>query len=274
MTESRPEPHSQRGYFYSPSRRPPAPSIPAWKVWEAVLVVALFAGSQLAVSLAASTVLGMELPPGLSQDEAERQMLRVVLPLVILVSHAVGWLGVYWVLVRRHRTPLLAGLRLQGLRRFRVGRVFLAGMSLQVVGVLTGLMFPPPEDLNNPMLRFIAYGRWAVALLFLMAVIMAPFLEEAMFRGLLYPALRKRMSFVPAALLVTALFAGMHFMQTGGYLPAIVAIALVGYMLAWLREASGSLWPSVIFHMGFNFTALLPVLLLGHRMVDRLPGAL
>jgi CAAX protease family protein len=274
VIDLRPRPFSQRGYFYSPPRQPPAPGPAPWKVWEAVLVVALFAGSQLAVSLGASTLLSAHLPPHLSQQEVERQLLRVVLPLVIVVSHAVGWLGVYWLLVRRHRLPLLAGLRLQGLRRFRVVRVFLAGMSLQVVGVSVGLFFPPPDDVSNPMLRFIAYGRWAVALLFVMAVIMAPFLEEAMFRGLLYPALRRRLSFVPAALLVTALFAGLHLMQTGGYLPAVVAIALVGYLLAWLREVSGSLWPSVIFHMGFNFTALLPVLLLGHRMAEGMPGAL
>ena len=47
---------------------------------------------------------------------------------------------------------------------------------------------------------------WAVALLFLMAVIMAPLLEEALFRGVLLPALRRRLRFVPAALLVTVLF--------------------------------------------------------------------
>jgi membrane protease YdiL (CAAX protease family) len=56
--------------------------------------------------------------------------------------------------------------------------------------------------------------------------------------------------------------------QTGGYWPALVVIFLCGWVLAWLREASASLWPSILFHMGFNFTALLPVLLLGQRLVE------
>jgi hypothetical protein len=265
---------SQRGYFYSPSRLPPALPDAPWKVWEALLAVVLFAASQPLVSLAASWLLSRGLSPELSVQQMERELFKVVLPLVIAVSHAVGWLAVYWLLARRHRLPLLAGLRLQGLRRFRVARVFLAGMSLQLVGVLLGLLFPPPEDLANPMLRFITYGRWAVALLFVMAVIMAPFLEEALFRGILLPALRRRLPFVPAALLVTVLFAGLHAVQTGGYLPALAAIAVTGYLLAWLREASDSLWPPVIFHMGFNFTALLPVLLLGQRMAENFPAAL
>jgi membrane protease YdiL (CAAX protease family) len=179
---------------------------------------------------------------------------------------------VYWLLTRRHGLGVLAGLHLQGLRRFRIGRVFLAGMSLQVVSVVLAWRFPPPERFTNPMLRFVTLGSWAVALLFLMAVIMAPFLEEALFRGILLPSLRRRMRFVPAAVIVTALFTGLHVVQTGGYLPAMVTIAIVGYLLAWLREASDSLWPSVLFHMGFNFTALLPVLLLGQHINETFPG--
>lgn len=272
MTEPGPRAPGQGGYFYSPPLRPPSRPFPPWKVWEALLVVLLFAASQPIVSLASSALLSTHLPPGLSATEAEFRLLRYVLPLVIGVSHAVGWLAVVWLLARRHRMGVLAALHLQRLRRFRVGRLFLAGMCLQAVGVVLGALLPPPHELANPMLRFVAYGRWAVALLFVMAVIMAPFLEEALFRGLLLPALRRRLPFVPAALLVTALFAGLHGVQTGGYLPALVAISLVGYLLAWLREASDSLWPSVIFHMGFNFTALLPVLLLGPHLGETFPG--
>jgi membrane protease YdiL (CAAX protease family) len=262
----------QGGYFFSPPLRPQPRPFPPWKVWEALLVVALFAVSQPIASLASSALLSMQLPPGLSAAEAEFRLLKFVLPLVIGVSHAVGWLAAFWLLTRRHRMGVLAALHLQRLRRFRVGRLFLAGMCLQAVGVVLGALLPPPHELANPMLRFVAYGRWAVAVLFLMAVIMAPFLEEALFRGILLPALRRRLSFVPAALLVTVLFAGLHAVQTGGYLPALVAISLVGYLLAWLREVSDSLWPAVIFHMGFNFTALLPVLLLGPRIAETFPG--
>jgi hypothetical protein len=274
VIELGPRPLHQRGYFYSPSRLPSTPPRPPWKVWEALLVVALFAASQPLVSLAASALLSRGFSPALSVRQLEHELFKIVLPLVIGVSHAVGWLAVVWLLVWRHRLPLLAGLRLQGLRRFRVLRVFLAGMSLQLVGVILGFLLPPPEDFSNPMLRFLSYGRWAVVLLFAMAVIMAPFLEEVLFRGILLPALRRRLPFVPAALLVTALFAGLHGVQTGGYLPALAAIAVVGYLLAWLREASGSLWPPVIFHMGFNFTALLPVLLLGQRAGEGFSGVL
>lgn len=232
-------------------------------------MVGLFAASQPLASLIASAALGAGLPPGLNREEAEGELLKYVLPLVILVSHGVGWSALYYLIARRHHLPLGDGLTLHGLRRLRVVRIFGAGMALQVLGVIAALLVPPPEDFDNPVLRFIAYGGWAVALLFLMAVIMAPLLEEALFRGVLLPALRRRLRFVPAALLVTVLFTALHAVQTSGYWPALLVIALVGYLLAYLREASGSLWPPILFHMGFNFTALLPVLLLG----DELPLA-
>jgi hypothetical protein len=261
------------GYFYSPPRHSLPRPFPPWRAWEALAIVALFSASQPLSSLASSALLSADLPPGLTRDEAERLLLPIVLPLVIAVSHGVGWLAIAWLLVRRYRVGLLSGLRLRDLRRFRIVRVFLAGMGLQVVGVLLASLLPPPEEVTNPMLKFVAYGPWAVAVLFVMAVIMAPFLEEALFRGILLPALRRRLSFVPAATLVTVLFAALHGVQTGGYLPALVAIGVTGFVLAWLREASGSLWPSVLFHMGFNFTALLPVLLLGPRIAETFPGA-
>lgn len=263
---------NQHGYFYSPRTTAGPPPFPPWRVWEALAVVLLFSLSQPLASLAVSAWLSAGLPEGLTMDQVERELFRIVLPLVIAISHGLGWAGVWWVLVRRHRVGMLRGLRLVELWRFRLVRVFVAGMSLQIVSVLLGTLLPPPEEFSNPMLRFVGYGRWAVAVLFLMAVIMAPFLEEALFRGILLPALRRHLAFVPAAVLVTVLFTGLHAVQTGGYVPAMVAIGIVGYLLAWLREASGSLWPPVIFHMGFNFTALLPVLLLGGRLPEVVPG--
>ncbi len=274
MTERPWTPTGQGGYFYSPPRRSPPAPFPPWRVWEALVVVGLFSASQPLSSVLASLAMEGVLAPHLPPAEAERAMLRLVLPIVIAVSHGLGWLGAFWVVVLRHRQAFLQGLRLTGLRRFRRLRIFVAGMALQVVAVVLAALLPPPEEFTNPMLRFVGNGPWAVAVLFLMAVVMAPFLEEVLFRGMLFPALRRRWRFTPAALAVTVLFTALHGVQTGGYLPALVAIAATGYALAWLREASQSLWPCVLFHMGFNFTALLPVLLLGDRLRDLVPAAL
>jgi len=86
-------------------------------------------------------------------------------------------------------------------------------------------------------------------------------LEEVLFRGLLFPAMRRRCRFLTAAMLVTLLFAALHAFQTGTYWPALTGIFLCGWLLAWLRERHGALWPPVAFHIGFNFTAFIPIFL-------------
>ena len=258
----------------APSPAPEEASRPPWGLWEALLVVMVFALSQPLFSLAGSLALSLLLPAVFHSSGAADEIFKFLLPGVIFSSHVVGWGGMYWLIALRHRQPFFSGLRFGLFSRFRVLRIFGAGMLLQVLGVFMAVWFPPPEDLDNPMLRYISLGGWAVVILFLMAVLLAPFLEEALFRGVLYPALRRRWRFFPAALMVSALFTALHAVQTSGYWPALVLIFICGWVLAYLREASGHLWPPVLFHMGFNFTALLPIILLGGEIPESLPALL
>ena len=125
---------------------------------------------------------------------------------------------------------------------------------------------PPPEDKEFLFDLFLRGGGWSIAFFFVLAVGMAPVLEEMLFRGLLLPALMRRLGFFRSALLVTVLFTALHAFQTGLYWPALTSIFLCGWMLAWLRVRHGALWPSIAFHIGFNLTAFLPVLLFGQHL--------
>ena len=81
----------------------------------------------------------------------------------------------------------------------------------------------------------------------LMAGVVAPFAEELVFRGLLFPWLRARLG-VPAAVLLSALFfATMH-----GALILIPALTVVGAAFAVIYQRSGSLWPAIVAHSVFN----------------------
>ena len=69
-----------------------------------------------------------------------------------------------------------------------------------------------------------------------------PIAEELLFRGVLYGWLRARWGAVRGGMLSAVVFALMH--PPGGALQ----IFLVGLVLAWLYERSGSLWPSMVLH--------------------------
>ncbi|MYR60058.1 CPBP family intramembrane metalloprotease [Streptomyces sp. SID625] len=120
---------------------------------------------------------------------------------------------------------------------------FLAGQSLALwIYVTTG---SAGFDASNQTRR--AAGAVATLLLTLVA---APAGEEALFRGLIYPLLRKRMSILASTLVTTVVFGLLHgnAVQFASTLPLAVLLALV-------YERTRVLWPCMLLHLGFNLAA-------------------
>lgn len=93
----------------------------------------------------------------------------------------------------------------------------------------------------------------------------AAFGEELGWRGLLVPEMAKFMSFTKLALLSSAIWTVWHFPMilfgtyhgTGPlwfsllvFIPQVIAM---GFLLAWLRLKSGSVWVAVFFHGFWNY---------------------
>lgn len=84
----------------------------------------------------------------------------------------------------------------------------------------------------------------------LVVVILAPIVEELMFRGAGFGLLRRFGA--RAAILGTAFaFAAIH-----GLFEAFPLLFLFGVGLAWLRERTGSVYPCILLHGAFNGIAL------------------
>ena len=89
-------------------------------------------------------------------------------------------------------------------------------------------------------------------------VVFAPIFEELAFRGLLFAMLRRRFSFVPAALISASIFALAH-----GYgLIGFVSVLWSGFLWAWIYEKTGSLIPGMIAHAMNNLLVCLAVMAL------------
>lgn len=95
----------------------------------------------------------------------------------------------------------------------------------------------------------------------LMAVLTAPLVEEVVYRGVLYPALQRRIGRLWGVLGVTLVFALIHVPQ---YLPnygAISAILILSLTLTFVRAHTGRLLPCVIIHTIFNSLSSVGILL-------------
>lgn len=74
----------------------------------------------------------------------------------------------------------------------------------------------------------------------------APVIEEIFFRGLLYRALRNRMSILPAALIAGFVFGAVHGMAYP--LNTLPPRMVFGVIACLLYERTGSLYPSMALH--------------------------
>ena len=85
-------------------------------------------------------------------------------------------------------------------------------------------------------------------------VLVAPFVEELLYRGLGYGLLTQFMLPLPAILIT-----GLAFGLGHGLVLGLPVLAFFGITLAWLRWQTGSVYPGMIVHGTFNGLALLVV---------------
>ena len=155
-------------------------------------------------------------------------------------------------------------LRLLGLREQRPlsrGAIGITAMLmsvpvLYVVGLLTVVLTGVVPE-RQPLLdsaRQLSPGGFAALCVF--AIVVAPMTEEILFRGVLYATLRRYLGPLHAICLSAAAFAVLHF-----HVPAMVPLFVVGFVVAYLYERTGSLVASIAAHAANNLHAMLIVFL-------------
>jgi membrane protease YdiL (CAAX protease family) len=93
-------------------------------------------------------------------------------------------------------------------------------------------------------------------LIFILAVVIAPIIEEIMFRGAFYSWLRARFSSTVSILVSAIIFAAIHPQGAIGILP----LGFIGVVLALIREYRGNITACIFAHACFNGGTLLLVL--------------
>ncbi len=90
------------------------------------------------------------------------------------------------------------------------------------------------------------------ALMVLATVVAAPFVEEVLFRGLIYTRLREGMPRIAAILVSSVVFGAMH--GTPVHLLYTIPLAI---LMCLVYERYGSLWACILLHAGFNLSAVV-----------------
>jgi membrane protease YdiL (CAAX protease family) len=146
---------------------------------------------------------------------------------------------------------------------------FFAGCGLSIVVFIVTAKMQPPEDV--PIEELFRYKNTAI-LFMAMAVLVAPLVEETVFRGYLYPLFAKYFGVGTSILVTGVLFGLMHGAQLGWSWGLVFTLIAVGIIFTFVRARTGSVFASFLLHLGYNSMIAL-VTLLGTQGFTKMPPA-
>ncbi len=216
----------------------------------AVLLFAMVVGG-LVTSVTVGPLLPSEAPLGRPLTMAIQYILVAAVTIGVIAyrtrnrsSHPLRTLG-----MRFRRSAGLVGTGLAGYSIFLTGLVIVASIIGSLIGDAVPLGQTTEEIIGS------AQTPGEIAIYFALVCIIAPIVEELVFRGYVYGGLRRLMSARQAIVLGAAIFAAVHL-----NVEALLIIGLIGAMLCYLYERSRSLLPGMVahgVHNGLVFAVML-----------------
>jgi membrane protease YdiL (CAAX protease family) len=225
-----------------PMIEPAAPqpgTVPLWrKVWEFPLVAMIVALALVMGAIFGSSWLFSDLPKRLDKVSAIAiQGTAATLLVVLVMKYLVSRLGRH-----KHDDFPLAPAMMDWVRGLVIG----SGLMALAVGIAAAL----------GVYRITGWGTGAdlVVVLF-SAGLVAGFVEESLFRGVLFRFIEDMLGTWGALAITSLLFGFAHFFNENATLFSSLAIALeAGIMLGACYMLTRSLWLAVGLHMGWNIT--------------------
>jgi hypothetical protein len=229
---------------------PPPAENPVWNFWD-VLLLALLTFVSMVVLQVSVLLIGRALVyHGLSLAELAKQPILLLISqfliylpiaacMIVVVEgryHVRFWDAIHWNWPRSPWTYLGIGVV-----------VFMVLLFLES-------LLPMPKDTPFDQL----FDRPLDAyLIMILAVAVAPLMEELFFRGFLYPVLARRLGAVAGVALSALPFGLLHLQQYGWSLSAGLIIFLVGVVCGAVRAATKSVGAAFLVHVGYNGAQML-----------------
>jgi membrane protease YdiL (CAAX protease family) len=247
----------------APSRR-----FPVWSGWDVFFLFCFTAFSALmlaAVGDAVKHVAQVRVPAIRFLLQPSHEGIYLILFQALL--DILIFLFIYFTITLKYNSSFFESIKWTPKKRYRVTSFLPIGVLLALAVVAASTLFPTPSE---PPLEKLLRIPLAAFLFAALGVSVAPFVEELIFRGFVYPVVERRLGRTVAVVTTALLFSGVHVSQLWGSWPAIVLITVVGFTLSIIRAHTDSLYPSFIIHLSYNSTICL--LFLVGVFVEGFPG--
>jgi len=220
----------------SPAGSPPRNVAPEWSIPEAFL----------ALVCALALYIGAQAIPGAIAHAP------VVSGATLIVYNAAIAALLYF-LARRRDAGVLVAFRLDvapdwastGLAVALAVGCWLVSVGYRAGAPLVGLQ--PPVVEGPQLATLFGSGMFGAGLTMLVVAVIGPMLEEALLRGVMLGALRRRFGVWPAIAVSAVAFSLLHA-SPWSFLP----LTVLGAALGWLAARTRSLWPAIVAHVLYN----------------------
>jgi membrane protease YdiL (CAAX protease family) len=196
-------------------------------------------------------------PQHLSKEQYEHYLMgkpQFVLGSTVICS-ALIFLFLYVTLSVVRNQPFWATLGWRPLPQNLAGRkpspwiYFFSGFALAIFVAMAGSQVQTKEGVP---LQELFKSRDSALIFMAMAVLVAPLVEETVFRGYLFPLFARSFGIVPGILLTGLLFGLMHGYQLGWTWGIVALLILVGVIFTFARAYTGTVLASFLMHLGYN----------------------
>lgn len=144
-----------------------------------------------------------------------------------------------------------------------VGWFFLARIATTIAGLLAINADPGLRHQNLSNVHLPAHDPVSAIILVVFGVIIAPPIEELLFRGLALRAAMRRYAFLPSALVTSLIFGAFHAWEEHTWAGAaylVLTTATFGFMQCLLVRRTGRLGPNIAVHSLTNAVGFLLLL--------------
>ncbi len=143
------------------------------------------------------------------------------------------------------------------LQPFWLAGALLAGILCALLVLQLQVYFPAPENLDTSISLALTGNLWASLLVYISVILIAPFFEEYLFRGILFESLLKQWGTVVAILISAFIFTLFHLFEYHQYWVAWISVFCLALLLAIVRHKSQSMLNPIVLHATYNTTLLL-----------------
>jgi membrane protease YdiL (CAAX protease family) len=204
--------------------------------------------------------------PGLNPKALEEALTKnaffIVPTQFVIYVLIVGFMALLvWV---RHRTSLAQAVHWNMPVRGRILlNAMIAGAALALISDIGEVVLHRWIPDSLPITEYFK-DRPSALLLGAFGILVAPLMEELLFRGFLYPALARWTGAAASVIITASAFTLLHGAQLGYSWAPLLLIFVVGLTLTVTRVRTNSVATCVIVHMTYNFVLLLQSYIVTH----------